>query len=139
MLVRYRSNGQAFVELMKGDIHLMIDAVTSATSLIRDGRTFALAVTSAQRSKALPDVPTLREIGVDVVITGWSVLVGPRGIPDAIVQTLNRAGNVALNNPELRAKLSTELKGGTSEDATQLIQKDSAKWGRMIEKFNLKL
>ena len=141
LLVRYRSNQQAFVELNKGDIRLLFEAIPSAKPMIGGGRLAALAVTSSTRAESLPDVPTLQELGVNVVFTGFNAIAGPRGIPQNVVQVINRAGNEILKSPDLRqrlAALSTDIKGGTPEDMARTVQENSATWGRMIKKFDLK-
>jgi tripartite-type tricarboxylate transporter receptor subunit TctC len=141
LLVPYRSNQQAIVDLYKGDTQLMIEALTSGKAMVMDGRLGGLAVTSPKRTDALPNVPTFKEGGLNVVLVGWNLVAGPRGIPHNVVQIINSASNEIVKNPEVRQKmvaLSTDLIGGTPEEAAQLIQEDSRNWGRMIKKFDLK-
>lgn len=141
LLVRYRSNQQAFVELIRGEIQLIFEAIPSAKPMISDGRLVPIAVSSANRSGALPDVPTLRELGYDVDLIGFNAIAGPRGIPPHIVEVLNRAGNEILKKPDLKqrlAALSTEVKGGTPEEMARTVRANSEVWGRMIKKFDLK-
>lgn len=141
LLVRYRSNQQAHVDLLSGNIDLMIDGVVSSMSFVKDGKAVGLAVSAPARSESLPDVPTFRESGYDVVLAGWSGLLGPRGISPEILNILNRSGNEAIRVPEfverLRAIGSNAL-GGTPEDFGRLVRSDGEVWGRMIKRFDLK-
>jgi tripartite-type tricarboxylate transporter receptor subunit TctC len=141
LLTRYKSAQQGFVELVKGDIKLLFEAVPSAKPMIASGQLTALAVSPAKRTKSFPNVPTLRELGVDAEITGWNGIAGPRGIPRNIVEVLNRAGNEILRNPDFQKKLldmSADINGGTPEDMDKVVQNGSATWGRMIKKFDFK-
>lgn len=141
LLVRYRSNQQAYVDLMSGDIDLMIDGVPPATPFIQDGRVIGIAVTGSVRSDFIPQVPTFKESGFDVVLYGWSGFHAPKGVSADILRLLNRAGNETLSDPELRTKLKligAEPLGGTPEEFRRLVQNDGETWGRMIKRFDLK-
>lgn len=142
LLVPYKASAQSLIDLHKNDIQLMIEAANTGAPLLgSDSRLGALAVTSAQRLEVLPNVPTLKESGIDVVFGGWNLIAGPRGMPAQVIQTLNQATNAITRNPDVRkrmASLSTEMLGGTPEDAARRVQADGRRFGDMITRFNLK-
>ena len=87
--VPYKSDGPALVDLLGGQLSFMFPEHASVPPYLKAGRLRALAVTSAKRSPALPDTPTLIESGMKVEVTGWYCLLGPAGMPKAIVTRLN--------------------------------------------------
>ncbi len=103
MMVPYRSIGQAFTDSMSGQIQVIFPGLSAAMPHIRSGMFKPLAVTGEKRSPLLPDVPTFKEIGFNGFdgLT-WYGLVGPAKLPDAIVQKINKAVNVALEKPEVK-------------------------------------
>jgi tripartite-type tricarboxylate transporter receptor subunit TctC len=103
MMVPYRSIGQAFTDSMSGQIQVIFPGLSAAIPHIRSGMFKPLAVTGEKRSPLLPDVPTFKEIGFNGFdgLT-WYGLVGPAKLPDAIVQKINKAVNVALEKPEVK-------------------------------------
>jgi tripartite-type tricarboxylate transporter receptor subunit TctC len=103
MMVPYRSIGQAFTDSMSGQIQVIFPGLSAAMPHIRSGMFKPLAVTGEKRSPLLPDVPTFREVGFNGFdgLT-WYGLVGPAKLPDAIVQKINKAVNVALEKPEVK-------------------------------------
>ena len=141
LLTRYKSNQQGFIELAKGDIKLVFEAIPSAKAMIQSGKLTPVAVTCPERSPALPDVPTMKELGVDMEIIGWNGIAGPSKMPSIAVEVLNRTGNEILKDPKTVQKLhdmSSLVLGGTPEDMDRRIKTENEKWGRMIKKFNLK-
>ena len=103
MMVPYRSIGQAFTDSMSGQIQVIFPGLSAAMPHIRSGMFKPLAVTGEKRSPLLPDVPTFKEIGFNGFdgLT-WYGLVGPAKLPDAIVQKINKAVNIALEKPEVK-------------------------------------
>lgn len=141
LLVPYRQNQQAYVDLMGGNLQLMFDGVPPATPFLTGGQVVGLAVTSEKRSPFVPDIPTFQENGLNVVLSTWSGLLGPKGLPPDIVKLLNRAGNEALRSAELRMKLNAigaEPMGGTPEEFGRIVKRDTETWGPIIKRFDLK-
>lgn len=103
--VPYRGSAPALTALMADEIQIAFASPISAQPLLQGGRARALAVTAATRSPLFPDLPTLREQGVDLVLTGFFGLVGPRGMSPAVADALGAATNAALQQPELRQRL----------------------------------
>ena len=133
--VPYKSDGPALVDLLGGQISFMFPNMPSVVPHVKSGRLRALAVTSATRSAALPDTPTLIESGVKVEVTGWYCLMGPSGIPQPIVSRLNAQVNRMLGEPDFLERLSAlgaTTMGGTPEQVTALVKSDMAKYAKAI-------
>jgi tripartite-type tricarboxylate transporter receptor subunit TctC len=96
---------EATRDLVAGRLQYMFATVPSVTQLIKAGQLKALAVSTKIRSRALPDVPTLKELGVDMATGSWFGFFAPKGTPAAIVQKLNVAVNEILQNPSVSARL----------------------------------
>lgn len=96
---------EATRDLVAGRIHYMFATVPSVIPLIKGGQLKALAVSTKMRSRSLPDVPTLKELGVDMATGSWFGLFAPKGTPMAIVQKLNAAVVKALDDPQVNARL----------------------------------
>src|SRR5580698_4383902 len=133
--VPYRNAAPALADLLGGQVQVLFDNLPSSIGHIKGGRLRALAVTTAKRSDALPDVPTVAE-----TVPGFeaSVFYGmgvPKGTPRAVIDKLNKAVNAALADPAMRAKLA-ELGGasiaGTPEDFGKMIADETAKWAKVV-------
>jgi tripartite-type tricarboxylate transporter receptor subunit TctC len=108
----------------------------SSIGHIRGGALRALAVTTATRAKALPDVPTVAETVPGYEASAWFGMAVPRGTPRAIIEKLNRTVNAALADPAVQAKLA-ELGGtnipGTPEDFGKVINEETEKWAKVVK------
>lgn len=104
--VPYKGGAPASVDLMGGVVDMMFDTVAVSLPLVQSGKTRALAVASAQRHPALPDVPTFAELGYKGVESGtWAGLFAPKGTPADVVSELRRAGEAALDDGTVKASL----------------------------------
>jgi tripartite-type tricarboxylate transporter receptor subunit TctC len=103
--IPYRGSAPAVVDLLGGQVSVMFDTIPSALPHIRDGKTKALAVTTAKRSSVLPNVPTLIESGIAIDVGTWNGLMAPAATDQAIIDKLNRAVVTVLNDPEMRKQL----------------------------------
>jgi tripartite-type tricarboxylate transporter receptor subunit TctC len=104
--VPYRGSGPMIIDLLAGTLPVMFDQLTTTMPLVRDGKARALAVTSAARSSALPEVPTLAEAGVrDAEMTTFMGIVAPAGLPAPVRDALARALAAALADPAVRQQL----------------------------------
>src|ERR1700722_6612462 len=110
--VPYRGAAPALTDMLGGQVQVMFDNLPSSIAYIRDGRLRALAVTTAVRDKALPDVPTVAETVPGYEASAWFGMAVPKGTPRPIIDKLNKAINEALTDPAMQAKLA-EL-GGTN-------------------------
>jgi tripartite-type tricarboxylate transporter receptor subunit TctC len=126
---------------MGGQVQVSFDPLPPAIELIKSGKVRALAVTTAVRSDALPDVPTVGEFVPGYEASGWNGIVAPRNTPIEIVQKLNTEINAGLADPGIRAKL-TDLGGmvlvGSAADFGNLIAEEIDKWGKVIKFAGIK-
>lgn len=141
--IPYKGGAPAVNELMGGHVHLGINALPSVAPHVKQGRLVPLAVASAKRSPALPDVPTLAEAGVpgfeyDI----WYALFAPARTPPEIVAKLSTALQRALADPEVNRQLveqGAEPAPMTSEELARFIKDDTARWSKVIKERNLKI
>jgi tripartite-type tricarboxylate transporter receptor subunit TctC len=141
--VPYKGGAAAIADLTAGRVQLMLEGMNSITPHAKAGRVRALAVSSAHRSDALPDVPTIAEAGVPgYEATTWNGLVGPAGMPRAIVVKLNHELNAALNAPTTRerfAALGAEPMPVTPEQFGALVKTEYAKWRDVVKRSGAKI
>lgn len=132
----YKSGAAGATDLMGGQVNLMFEQMYSAMPSIRGGKFRALAVTSKTRSPLLPDVPTMGEQGYPAVeVMNWQGLVGPKGLSPDLIRLLNSVCNKALQDPEIRDKITSqgnELGGGTPEQFAALIRAESPRWAKVV-------
>jgi len=133
--VPYKGSGPAFVDLIPGQVHVMFDNLPASIGFIKGGKLRALAVTSAQRSPELPDVPTVAETVPGYEATAWFGLAMPKGSPREAILKINAAVNAALTDPTMLKRL-TDLGGkpigGTPEDFGKVIASETAKWEKVV-------
>lgn len=141
--VPYRGSGPALTALLSGEVQVGFEIPSSALPHIQSGKLRALAVTTRTRSAALPDVPTVIEQGLrDFEVIGWFGVLAPAGTPAAVVDRLNRELNAALQQPELRERLSglgLESGGGTPVEFQKLIASDTQRYGEAIRRMGIKV
>ena len=137
LLVPYKGSSAAHPDLLAGRTALYIDTISAIQSQVKAGNVRAVAVSTAKRTSALPDVPTADEQGLkgyDANTNGG--FLAPAGTPKAIVAKLNTEINAALKLPDERAKLEAagiEIQGGTPQDYAALIKSDLVKWGKVVK------
>ena len=141
--VPYKGNGPAMGDLLGGHIPMMFIPIPVALGNIKAGTLRGLAITSAQRTSLLPDLPTLAESGVpgfDVALRYG--LVAPAGTPPAVIARLNKELNAALATEDVKNRLATEgaeALPGTPEAYAADIDKEEKKWGGLVKKLGLKV
>jgi len=139
--VQYRSSGPALTDLIAGQVQVMFDPLGSSIEYIKAGRLRALAVTTATRSEALPDGPTVGEFVPGYEASLWQGIGAPKSTPTEIVDRLNKEINAALADPKIKARLadlgSTPLVNSPG-DFAKLIANDTEKWGKVIRAANIK-
>jgi tripartite-type tricarboxylate transporter receptor subunit TctC len=140
--VPYRGGeGAALPDLISGQVQVMFGAMASSLGYVRGGKLRALAVTSATRHDALPDIPTLGEFLPGYEARGWYGIVAPRGTPIAIVETLNQEINTALTDPNMRKRLTdlgVSVFAGSPADFAKFIVDETEKWTKVIRAANIK-
>lgn len=140
--VPYRGGAPALTDLLAGRVQMMFDNLPGSIGQIKTGKVRALAVTSAQRVAALPDVPTMAETVPGYEASVWYGIAVPRGTPPDIVAKLNGAVNAVLANPKLKARLQ-ELGGDpmplTPDAFGKLVAAETEKWAKVIRGANIHL
>lgn len=135
--VPYKGAAPALTALLSGEVQLLSNDLVTATQHVKSGKLRALAITSATRSSALPDIPTLAEAGLrDYVAVGWQGIMAPSGTPAAVVDRLNNEINKALSDPELRASLSSQgllVAGGSVQQFADFVRQDTARWAATVK------
>jgi tripartite-type tricarboxylate transporter receptor subunit TctC len=133
--VPYRGDAAAIADLLGGRVQVHFGGLASAIGFIRAGKLRLLAVTTATRSEAFPDVPTVAEFLPGYESSAWFGIGAPRNTPGDIIETLNREINAALADPKIKAVLNevgaTSLPG-SSADFGKLIRDDTEKWRKVI-------
>jgi len=141
--VPYKGSAPAIADLLGGQVQIMFDNLPSALPQIKAGKLKALAVTSAQRASALPDVPTIAEAGLPgFEATSWFGLLAPAGTPKEVIAKLNAEVAKWLASPEAREKLAAQgaiAAGKTPEDFTQHIVAETAKWQKVVKESGAKV
>jgi tripartite-type tricarboxylate transporter receptor subunit TctC len=141
-VVGYRGGGPALVDLLSGQVQVMFEGITSSIGYIKAGKLRALAVTSAKRSAALPDIPTIGEFVPGYAATGWFGLGAPKGTPQPIVDMLSKAIGEALADPAMKARfadLGAEPMPMTPAEFGNLVADDTQKWAKVIRSADIKL
>lgn len=130
--VPYKGSGPAIIDLLAGQIVMNFDAMPSVINYIRDGRMRPLAVTTAARDPQLPQIPTVREVGVrDFDVRNWYGVVAPAGTPRPIVVRLNAEINRIAQLPDIKARLDelgTRLDPMTPEQFAEFVRAEIAKY-----------
>jgi tripartite-type tricarboxylate transporter receptor subunit TctC len=134
--VPYRGAGPATTDLIGGQVDVLFDNMPSIISHIRAGTVRALGVTSAQRSPAMPDVPTVADTVPGYEASAWFGAAAPKGTPAAAIARLNQEINAALADPGMRAKLA-DLGGvpisGTPEQFWAIHKMETEKWAKIVQ------
>jgi tripartite-type tricarboxylate transporter receptor subunit TctC len=139
--VGYRGGGPALVDLMGGQVQVMFEPTLSTIGYIRAGKLRALAVTSATRSAALPDVPTVGEFVPGYEATAWFGIGAPRNTPADIIAKLNGEINAGLVDAKIKERLA-DLGGEpmpmSSADFAKFIADETEKWGKVVRAAGIK-
>lgn len=141
--VPYKSGGPAIADVMGGQVDFMFSTIAASYPLVASGKLRALVVSSPERSKRLPDVPTVAE----TVIPGyeafeWNGVFVPAGTPAPIVEKLHKALAEVLNESEVKQRLSdlgAQPIGSTPAAFAEFLKKEDAKWGEVVRKGQIKL
>ena len=140
--VPYKGQSLAVSDLIGGQIHFAFPSIPASVAHIRSGRLVALGVTTTQRASALPDVPTIQEAGVPgYEVAGWYGVIGPAGMPQALVARINREINAILKVPETRDQLSgqgADPRTGTPEEFGAAMARDMKKWQKVVAAAGIK-
>ena len=135
--VPYRGSAPAVTDLIGGQVQSMFDNAPSAVPHIQAGKLRPLAVTSAERSPQLPDVPTMAESGYpDFEVQSWFGIAAPAGTPGPVIAKLNAALNKALEDVDLQKRLSDMMATpapGTPDDMRAFMHQEIENWGKVVK------
>jgi tripartite-type tricarboxylate transporter receptor subunit TctC len=141
--VNYKGSAPALIDLMSGQVDLMFDNMPPSLPHIKSGKLVAIAVSNAERTALMPDLPTVAESGLPGFDAGsWFGILAPAGTPREIVTRLNAVVVKSLTTPELRERLSSQGAapvGGTPEQFGRHVQAEIAKWAKVVKAANVKL
>jgi tripartite-type tricarboxylate transporter receptor subunit TctC len=140
--VPYRSTSQAVIDLSEGRIDITFGLLGSNLPLMRDGKIRGVALTTHKRMPQAPDVPTFAEAGLQGMEASlWFAVVGPAGLPQPIVERLNREINAVLSEPEVKIALfqqATAVELSTPDELREQIKADIDKWRAVANKLGIK-
>jgi tripartite-type tricarboxylate transporter receptor subunit TctC len=136
--VPYKGSAPGLVDVVSGQVQMMIDTINTVAPYVKDNRLRALAIAIPRRSALLPDVPTLAEAAnlPGFEMSAWQGLLVPAATPQEVVSRLNAEINKAVQNPDLRARLAaggSEPLGGTSAQYAAYIKSELARWAQVIK------
>jgi tripartite-type tricarboxylate transporter receptor subunit TctC len=133
--VPYRGQAPALIDLLAGQLQVMFDSMPASIEYVRAGRVRALAVGTAARSPALPDVPTVGDVVTGFEASAWYGVAAPRDTPAEIVDKLNTEINAAFADPTIKTRLA-DLGGmvlaGSAADFGKLIAQETEKWAKVV-------
>lgn len=141
--VHYKGAAPAITDVLGGTIQVMFTTVASATSLIKAGQLKALAVTSAQRTPAFPDVPTVAEAGVPgYAAESWYGVFAPAKTPAATLALLSKAADKAIHTPAFDKLVENEgliMVGGAPDELGKYVQGEEARWRKVVHDAGIKI
>jgi len=141
--VPYKGGAPALTDLAGGQTSVMFAILPESWPLVKDGRLRALAITTPKRSPLMPELPTVAEAAVPgYELVGWYGFLAPAGTPRSVVAKLNKAFDEALQDKEVRDKLTTmgfQVEGGPPERLGDLMRSESKKWGQVVREGNIKV
>jgi len=134
--VPYRGSGPALADLLGGHVQVMFDSLASSAQLVRDGRLRPLAVSTAARLEAFPQLPTIAEAGVPgYEIATWYGMWGPKGLPDAIATRMQQAVAAVAATEEARARFTTlgaQPVASPPAEFARFVRSEFDRWGRLV-------
>ena len=139
--VPYRGGGPVLIDLVAGQVQVMFTGATAAIGYVRAGRLRPLAVTTATRSQALPDLPTVGDFVPGYETNAIFGLGAPRHTPAEIIDTLNKEINAALNDSSIRGRIAgagASVLEGSPAEFGKLIADETEKWAKVVRGANLR-
>ena len=140
--IPYGSSPQAMTAVIRGDVQMVVMPAISVLPHVQQGTVKMLAVTTAKRSPLLPNVPTLKESGIDLEADAWNGLIAPAGTPPAILEKIHREVVEAIKSPELKEKFAAQIMepvGNTPVEFKAQIDADLARWAPVIKQQGIKV
>ena len=141
-IVPHRTSAEVLTSLLRGDTQIGIESYAALKSPIDSGSIRAIAASGDKRSPMQPNVPTLKEGGIDAAVVGWDSLVAPAGTPKEIVDTLNAEIKKMVATPEVKEKLETlgfAPVADTPAEFSERIKSETVKWSKVINDAKIKI
>ena len=139
-VVPHRTTGEVLTSLLRGDTQLAVDALAPLKAAVDDKQIRAIASSGSKRSPQLPDVPTMRELGIDAVVDGWNSLVAPAGTPREIIAYLSGHVRAVIAEPEFQKRmidLGGEPASCSPEELDARLKSDVEMWAAIVKKAAL--
>ena len=136
--IPYKGGAQAVTDVMGGQVAMMIDVMPNVYPHIKSGKVRALAVSTAKRSPALPDLPTIAESVPGFEVSAWDAVFAPPGTPKAVIDKLNAAVRKALDDPAIRESLlarGTVTVPSSPDDLAKFVVSENARWGKVVKQI----
>jgi tripartite-type tricarboxylate transporter receptor subunit TctC len=140
--IPYPGSPQAMTAVLRGDVQMACLPAIAVTPQLGSGTVKILAVSTAQRSALLPNVPTLKEAGIDVEADAWMGLIAPARTPDVVIGKIHDEVVEAIRAPDVRDKLATQLMepiGNSPAEFRAVIEREVARWSPVIKAIDLKI
>jgi tripartite-type tricarboxylate transporter receptor subunit TctC len=140
--VPYKGSTGGVADLMSGQIQLIFSGITGMIPHHKARRVLGIAVTSAKRNQAVPDLPAVAEIVPGFESVSWSAILAPKGTPQHIAARWNKELNRILQMPDVKARMDSiglDIVGGTQAHLRQVLVQDIAKWKKVVQAANIKL
>lgn len=142
--IPYKGSGQSMVDVMGGRVHTSLTNALTAVPLVRSGKLRALAITTARRAAAFPELPSIAESGVPGYdICSWNGIFAPLGTPNAVIQIINRDVTTAINTPEMRDKIAADAAEiappNTPKEFGALLAREIAMWEKFVRTSGIRI
>ena len=141
--VPYKGTGPALQDTIGGQVQLVFGAIPATLPHVKSGRLRALAVTTAKRVAAAPDLPTVAESGYPgYEVTNWHGLVGPKALPKEVVERLNREINAIIQSEDMKKHMETEglePAGGSPARFGEILKSEAARWAKVVQQAGIKV
>jgi len=140
-IAHYKGGGPALVDLVAGNVQVSLGSLIQMRSFLESGKIKLLAIAGPKRVDFLPDVPTLKEAGIDVDMSNWWAILAPAGTPEPMVDQFHEEINQVLENPDMQAKFASEGAEAmpmTRQELATLMKEQIAKWSEVAEATGIK-
>jgi len=141
--IPYKGGGPAVISIVQGETSILLATIPSSIQHFKTGKLIPLAVSSAKRNSALPDLPTISEAGVPgYEAIEWQGLMVPAGTPQAVIRTLYQATTKASQIPEVREKvagLGADFVNTTPEEFDQFLKRELSVWSKVVREVGIKI
>ncbi|HUL57409.1 MAG TPA: tripartite tricarboxylate transporter substrate binding protein, partial [Usitatibacter sp.] len=135
--VPYKGGSPSVLAIVTGDAQVNFATLPAVVPQVRAGKVRAVGLASKQRNPAVPDVPTMEELGLkDFEVGTWSAIIAPKGVPPEVVQKVNAAVNAVLNDPEVRKRLvaeGSEINPMTPAETAAFVKAENARWMKVVK------